>query len=159
MFSVAQGSLRGSPPAELPLSLSPEGLWARSPAVPGVPEPARGGSAGPAALGSMAVTPPGSLPAAAFLFLWQVSAAAWLFVTLALGSPGAPKVGIGGAGRVSVGSGSGGTRCGILCVPWSCAVAEVQRRWPPACLASLPGPAHVQKVRGCFPSSSHLPQE
>lgn len=70
----------------------PRGEGALSPVVVGVPEPARGGSAGPAVLGSMAVTPPGSLPAAALLFLWQVSAAAWLFVTLSLPSPGAPKV-------------------------------------------------------------------
>lgn len=75
--------------------------------MPGVPEPARGGSAGPAALSSMAVTPPGSLPAAALLFLWQVSAAARLFVTLSVPSPGALKVRIPRAGRVSVGSSSG----------------------------------------------------
>lgn len=94
----------GSVPPPLPPGApSPQGALGAHAALPGCALPpwaaAWGRLGGSAAPGSVArLTPPGSLPAAADLFLLQVPAAGRLFVTLRSSLPRCSKVRTAGAG-------------------------------------------------------------
>lgn len=152
-------------PAELTLSLSPEGLCGRS-QVGRCPVP--GGGGGPGA-GQGGLCRPGRArlygcdPAGFSSFRSPSFPVAGICSSLALCYP------LSSLPRCSEGMNLQG---------WLCFSGKQLRQDPlrnsaraaefsggrgaarlAACLASLPGTCHVEKVRGCFLSSPHLPQE